>query len=674
MAAEPQRRRIDLTDFHSGLVEIIATAFTLCAPPPKLTISEWADSYRMLSPEDSAEPGRYKTSRMEPLRGIMDAVSDPLVREIVVQKGTQVGYTAVLGNIVGYFIDRDPCPILMLMPTLSVAEEWSKNRFAPMARDTPQLRGKIKDPRSRDSGNTILSKTFPGGRLAIVGANAPSDLASRPIRVVLCDETDRYPLSAGSEGDPMTLAGKRQQTYWNRKLLKGSSPTIKGKSVIERDYSRSDKRRYHVACPHCHEHQTLEWSQVRWDKSRGEDGRNVHHPETAHYQCRECGTLWTDAERWHAITIAPRQRCPQTGELGGWRATAPFAGVAGFHLSQLYSSWVRLSDAVREFLEATGKMPGTHPSNELLKVWTNTVLAETWEDQAETVDTTGIANRGEAYGPDHLPDAALIVTVGVDVQDNRLEAQFVAWGAGEESWPCRYEVLHGDPAQATVWRDLDALLLQPLRTESGRVLRVKAAAIDTGGHHTLQVYEFCRPRLARRIYPIKGRQGPNPIWPKRASRTKTNHQVFLVGVDTGKDALYGRLKIAPRGPGEVNPGFVHFPAPNEDVGTGGFGREYFDQLTAEKVETRYREGRPYRVWVPVRPRNEALDTFVYALAARMSLPIRLRGHVPAQQSDDVTAPDAPAPVAAPPVLKKIVPAKVSAKRRVDPAAIARMFR
>lgn len=630
----------------------------------------------MLSPEDSAEPGRYKTSRMEPLRGIMDAVSDPAVNEIVVMKPTQIGYTAALGNIVGYFIDRDPCPILMLMPTLSVAEEWSKNRFAPMARDTPALRGKIKDPRSRDSGNTILSKTFPGGRLAIVGANAPSDLASRPIRIVLCDETDRYPPSAGSEGDPMTLASKRQQTYWNRKLIKGSSPTIKGVSVIERDYSRSDKRRYYVACPHCHEHQTLEWAQVRWTKTKDEQGRNVHHPETAHYQCPECGTLWTDAERWQAIATAPSQRCPHSREFGGWKATAPFSGVAGFHLSQLYSSWVRLADVVREFLEAYGKLPGTYPSVEKQKVWTNTVLAETWEDKGETVDVAGIRNRGEAYGPDHLPDAAVIATAGVDVQGDRLEVQIVAWGAGEECWPARYEVLHGDPAQASVWKDLDRLLLEPLMTESGRTLRVKATAIDTGGHHTLQVFEFCRPRLARRIYPIKGLSGPKPIWPKRSSRTKTNHQVFMVGVDTGKDAIYGRLKIRPREPGEPNPGFIHFPMPDANIGTDGFGPEYFEQLTAEKVETRYREGRPYRVWVPIRPRNEALDTLVYALAARMSLPVRLRGPVidraGAADAEIVVRQEAEKPVPAPP--PEVVSAVAKSRRRVDPAEIARMFR
>lgn len=613
---------------------------------------------------------------MEPMRGIMDAVNEPLTREIVVMKPTQIGYTAALGNIVGYFIDQDPCPVLMLMPTLSVAEEWSKNRLAPMIRDTPRLRGRIKDPRSRDSGNTILSKTFPGGRLAIVGANAPSDLASRPIRIVLCDETDRYPLSAGAEGDPMTLASKRQQTYWNRKLIKGSSPTIKGVSVIERDYERSDKRKYFVACPHCHEHQTLRWEQVRWDKSKDEDGRNVHHPETAHYQCEHCGTLWTDAERWQAVAIAPRSRCPHTGEIGGWKATAPFSGVAGFHLSQLYSSWVRLEDVVREFLEAYGKLPGTHPSVEKQKVWTNTVLAETWEDKGETVDLNNIANRGEAYGPDHLPDAALIATAGVDVQDNRLEVQVVAWGVGEEAWAARYEVLHGDPAQPHIWRELDRLLLEPLHTESGRTLRIKATAIDTGGHHTLAVYDFCRPRLARRVYPIKGRPGPNPIWPKRSSRTKTNHQVFLVGVDTGKDAIYGRLKIRPAAPGDAVPGFIHFPAPNEDAGTEAFGREYFEQLTAEKVETRYREGRPYRVWVPIRPRNEALDTMVYALAARMSLPIRLRGQVRDVPADDaVPEPAAERLGEAPPaVVRKIVPAKVQEKKRIDPAAIARMFR
>lgn len=606
---------------------------------------------------------------MEPMRGIMDAFNEPLVEEIVVQKGTQVGWTAVIGNVVGYLVDREPCPILTVMPTEKVAEEWSKHRLEPMLRDTPRLRGKIRDRRSRDSKNTIFSKSFPGGRLAIIGANAPANLASRPIRVVLCDETDRYPISAGDEGDPMTLAAKRQETFWNRKTLKGSSPTVKGQSVIERDYMRSDRRRFHVPCPHCHEEQALRWEMVRWDKETDADGTTaVHRPETASYQCEHCGALWTDAERWQAVA------------KGRWIATAPFRGIAGFHLSQLYSSWVKLSKIVTEFLAANGKLPGTYRDPEKLKVFVNTVLAETWDEEGETVDVSRIDSRGEPYGPDDMPAEAIFATAGVDVQGDRLEVQIVAWGHGEEAWAARYAVLVGDPSQPRVWDQLDEFLREPLTKNDGRLLRVLAACVDTGGNHTAEAFAFCaRPGMRQRlVMPIKGDDGPKPIWPVRHSLTKTKKQVWIVGVDTAKDSLYGRLKLRPRAAGEPNPGFIHFPLPLEAAGTAEFNAEYFAQLTSEKVLTKRDErGRMRRGFtLPAGKRNEALDTFAYALAARLATRIRLsHGASPRHAAPPPDAVEPAALEGTPPAAAPVVAARaVSRTPRRDPAAIARMFR
>jgi len=661
--------RLDLKPgTHGALAQILAQAFGLCPNPPRQTVSEWSDEHRILSPEDSAEPGKWRTARMEPMRGIMDTTTDPAVEEIVVQKGTQVGWTAVIGNIVGFFIDRDPCPILTLFPTKEIAEEWSKNRLTPMLRDTGKLRGKVKDPRSRDSGNTILSKTFPGGRLAIIGANAPANLASRPIRIVLCDETDRYPLSAGDEGDPMMLASKRQETFWNRKMLKGSSPTVKGQSVIERDYARSDKRKFYVPCPHCGVEQTLHWSQVRWDKDKAPDGTNVHKPETALYQCEDCGTLWSDAERWQAVS------------KGHWKATAPFNGIAGFHLSQLYSSWVKLSKVVTEFLAANGKLPGTYKDPEKIKVFVNTVLAETWDEEGETVDASAIDKRGEPYGPDEMPDGAVFATAGVDVQGDRLEVQIVAWGASEEAWAAHYLILRGDPAEMRVWDDLDQVLRAPLMKSNGGRVRILSACIDTGGHHTDEVHEFCtRPGMRHRnVYPIKGEDGPRPIWPVRHSLTKTKKMVWVIGSSTAKDAIYGRLKLRPRPAGEPNPGFIHFPLALEAARTEAFTPDYYAQLTVEKVVTkRNKKGRPERVFtLPSGKRNEALDTFAYALAARKALPFKVQGK-PVVAAVPDAGDDAPPPAAAPvraPVVAQALTLKRSQPPRRDPATIARMFR
>lgn len=505
-------------------------------------------------------------------------------------KGSQVGWTEVILNAVGYYSHFDPSPMLVIQPTVEMAEGWSKERLAPMIRDTRVLSETFPDPKSRDSGNTLRHKDFPGGYIAIIGANAPAGLAMRPIRVVLADETDRYPLSAGqgerSEGDPLKLAEKRQATFWNRKRLKGSTPTVKGLSVIERDYGRSDMRRFYVPCPHCAEFQTLEWRQVKWDR---ENGDGEHKPETAHYLCEACGVLWTDSERWAAVS------------KGEWRATRPFAGIAGFHLSQLYSPWVKLSSIAREFLDAQG-----NPA--LLQVWVNTVLGETWEEQGEAVSAHILKSHVETYGPADLPDGVHYATAGVDTQGDRLEVEVVGWGEADETWGIQYEIIPGDPAQPHVWHKLDELLLERFWTASGRLVRIRAACVDSGGHHAAQVLNFCRARINRNIYPIKGASGPRPIWPKRASKsTNTKENVWLVGVDTAKDAVYGRWRIAKPGPG-----YCHLPPDYDD--------DWYEQATSEMVVTRYKDGRPYRVWIVLTGRrNEALDCRVYATAARMSL-------------------------------------------------------
>lgn len=573
-----------------ALDRIIGRAMSAFAPPPSLTVSQWADANRMLSPEASAEPGRWDTGRAEYLRGVMDALSDVSISRVVIAKASQVGYTECLGNVVGYFVDQDPCSMLVVQPTVEMGEAWSKDRLAPMLRDTSALAGKVASPQARDANNTIRQKVFPGGRLAIVGANSPAGLASRPVRIVLADEVDRWPISAGSEGDPLALAAKRQSTFWNRKTLVGSTPTLKGTSVIWREWLASDQRKFFVPCPDCDHAQVLAWSNVRWDKAPS----GKHLPHTAHYVCKHCGSIWSDADRHDAVA------------RGHWQATNADGAprVAGFHISALMSPWVALSDVVTEFLAARKDVA-------LLQVWTNTVLGEPFEEEREVIEASSLMTRGENYGPQSFPEAVRFLTAGVDTQGDRLEVQIVGWGPFEESWAVRYEVLPGDPAQQHVWDQLDAVLRETYRREDGREMRVRLAAIDSGGHHAHAVHSYCRVRKG--VVAIRGTAGAKPIWSGRASKTKHGHRVFWVGVDTAKDVIYSRLRF-----GEPGPGYLHFP-------TGGlFGEEYFRQLTSEEVQTRYSEGRPYRVWtLPGGQRNEALDTAVYALAARTALPYRL---------------------------------------------------
>ena len=503
----------------------------------------------------------------------MDAFSDPNIETVVIMSSAQVGKTEILNNVIGYHVSQDPSPMLVVQPTLDMAQTWSKDRLAPMLRDTPILQGLVKDPRARDSGNTTLHKIFPGGHITACGANSPSSLASRPVRLVLCDEVDRYPVSAGSEGDPVSLARKRATTFWNRKIGLFSTPTNKANSRIETAFEESDKRFFYVLCIHCGHKQVLKWAQVRWEPDQ---------PETAAYACVECGTLWTDAERVRSI----RQ--------GEWVATSTSRRVAGFHLSALYSPWTNLEAGVIEFLEAK-KQPAT------LRVWVNTFLGEPWEEAGEAVDDYAIAQHREDWG-EMVPKEVLILTAGVDVQDDRLEIEIVGWGRDEESWSIDYRTIYGDPSSPAVWSDLDSILAQRFEREDERELTVRAACIDSGGHHTSSVYNYVRPREGKRFFAIKGVGGEGkPLVGKPTRNNIGKIRLFPVGVDSAKDLLFSRMRIK-----EVGPGYMHFPLSRSD--------EYFRQLTAEKLVTRYHKGFARREWVKTRPRNEALDVRVYAMA------------------------------------------------------------
>ena len=552
-------------------------------PPPKLSVSAWADRYRQLSSESSAEAGKWSTSRAEYQRGMMDAVSDASIETVVLMTAAQIGKTELINNVVGYHIHQDPAPMLVVQPTLEMAQTWSKDRLAPAVRDTPVLSAKIKDPRSRDSGNTTLHKVFAGGHVTACGANSPSSLASRPCRLILCDEVDRYPLSAGTEGDPVSLAKKRSSTFWNRKIILVSTPTEKNHSRIEQAYQESDQRKYFVACPDCKEEQVLRWAGVEWEQDK---------PATAHYVCEHCGSCWDDAKRFRAI------------RYGKWKPTAEGDGkTAGFHLSGLYSPWTPLEDSVRDFL-ASKRDPMR------LKTWVNTFLGETWEDQGEQVDEHDLISRCEDYG-DGLPEDVLLLTAGVDVQDDRLELEIVGWGRGEESWSIEYKTIYGDPSTAGLWMELDHVLQQKFQHPVHGEMILRAACVDSGGHYTQQVYNYCRARAGRRVFAIKGIGGEGkPVIGRPTKNNIGKINLFPVGTDTTKELVYSRLKIADEGEG-----YCHFPM--------GRSEEYFRMLTAEKKVTKYFKGRPRREWVKIRTRNEALDCRVYATAALGLLNVNL---------------------------------------------------
>lgn len=544
------------------------------SPPPDLTVSEWADQYRVLPSETSAEPGQWDTSRAPYQREIMNAITDLRYEDVIIMSSAQVGKSEILLNALGYFIDMEPYPIMMLQPTEQAAKNFSKERLAPMFRACPSLRKKVSNSKTRDGENTILQKTFPGGFIALAGANAPSGLASRSIRVLLADEIDRFPVSAGSEGDPLSLAEKRTTTFYNRKKVKVSTPTNKGASRIEKEFEESTKERYHLPCPSCGHEQPLSWAQM--------------HFNSVTHACLECGSMHNQFE-WK-------------NQEGRWIAEVPDAPKRGFHLNELLSPWRKWEEIIAAFRTAVKN------GKEDLKVFVNTSLGETWEEEGQEVDESSLISRCEEYDAP-VPEPVKVLTAAVDVQDDRFEIEVVGWGAGRESWGIEYHVIRGDLKRPEIWEELDEYLSRTWRKADGREFAIACTCMDSGGHFTQEVYRFTKPReKTRRIYAIKGaaaKKGEHVPLIHTTSKTKVVKNLLVtLGVNDGKNRVLSSLQIT-----EYGPNYCHFPKGK------GYTEQYFNGLTAERLETRHERGVPYQVWVKIRARNEPFDLRVYNTAA-----------------------------------------------------------
>lgn len=561
-------------------------------PREALSVSTWADRHRVLSGKAASEPGPWRTERTPYLREIMEALSvESDVEEVVLWAGTQLGKSETCNNWIGYSIDHNPGPILLVQPTLDLAKRYSKQRVASLIGSTPVLREKVQPARARDSGNTLLEKEFDGGILVIAGANSAAGLRSMPARDLLFDEIDAYPLSIDDEGDPISIAEKRQDTFARRKRLKTSTCTIKGESRIEQAFDGSDRRRYFVPCPDCGEHQVLRWANLRWQ---------AEEPTDVRYACEHCGALIEESNK------------PEMLACGEWRAEAPISRVRGYWISSLYSplGWLSWAAIVREFLEA--KVALDAGDQTLLQVWTNTRLAETWELQGNKVAEAEVQKRAEPYALRTVPRGVLVMTAAVDVQGDRLEVKVLGWGRGEECWVLDYAKLFGDPAETTVWSRLDEILQAPLRNAFGLDLRISATAVDHGGHHSVMVETFTRARAGRHVIAVKGQsQSGKPVIGKPSERdtnwkgkkVKRGARVWPVGSDTAKYVLYQRLALDTPGPG-----YIHTSNELDD--------DYYKGLTAEQLVTRYVKGRPRSEWFLKKgQRNEPLDLWVYGYAA-----------------------------------------------------------
>lgn len=563
-------------------------------PDPLLNISEWADKYRVLSQKASAEPGKWRTSRTPYLKEIMDCLSPYSgIERVVFMKGAQIGGTEVGNNFLGYIVHLSPGPVMLVMPTVDGAKRTSKTRIDPMFAAIPELKGVISERRSKDASNTTLMKEFQGGVLVLTGANSAIGLRSMPVRYIFLDEIDAYKGDVEGEGDPVNLAIKRTSTFNRRKIFMVSTPTIQSVSRIEYEYEQSDQRHYMVPCPYCNKRQSLKWKQIHWENND---------PQTAVYICEHCGGIIEEHLKTWML------------ENGVWEKSNPSSKIAGFHLSSLYSpvGWFSWADAVKQFLDAKNK-------DNLLKVWVNTVLGETWLEKGEAPEWQILFDKREDYQQELIPSGGLFLTAGADVQKDRIECEVVAWGRNRESWSVGYFIINGDTAREDVWNELTDFSRRYFEHSSGAMLPISRFAIDSG-FATQQVYNWVRKQPLNFAMAVKGTDsGVTPLGlPTKVDlningkKLRRGAKVWAVGTSILKSELYQFLRLTQNEDESFPAGYCHFPK---------YDSEYFKQLTAEQLVTKVVRGYQKREWQKTRERNEALDCRVYARAASISFGI-----------------------------------------------------
>ncbi|MBQ7391209.1 MAG: phage terminase large subunit family protein [Clostridia bacterium] len=614
----------------------ISRAIAGIRPPEQLTVSQWADKKRKLSQESSAEVGQWRTSRTPYLKDIMDAFNDPVLRHIAVVASSQVGKSECINNMIGYIIDQDPGSILFIQPTTIDAKDYSKLRIAPMIRDTKCLKNKVADPKSRESANTILQKSYPGGILTMCGSTEAHALCSKPIRYIFGDERDRWATSAGNEGDPWELATARQITFYNAKSVEVSTPTVKGASAIERAYGDGTMERWKTRCPHCEEYSEITFENIRFEYETTEVGNDkVYDITEIHYVCPCCGGVSSERE----IKAQPSK----------WVADNPDAykqhQTRSFWLSSWVSPWASWKSTILQYLKAIG-------NSKKMQVVYNTRFGLLWEDRGDLEDEESVMARREDYGtnedgsPVELPEGVLYLTCGVDTQDDRLEYEVVGYGHFDESWGIKKGIIMGRPDTDEVWQRLDDIIDHVYRFKSGIGLRVSTTFVDEGGHFTQDVRMRCRERLAKKVFAIKGRGGQDIPFtsPPKKQKIVVNGRalgmcwVYEIGVDAGKQLIMDNLRV--QSPGSK---YCHFPRRDD------YGPTYFKGLLSERLVYKNGHKHPWQ-WekIPGHERNEPLDCRDYANAAKKAaspdmdaIERRLRGTTPNTQTPVATPPNRP---------------------------------
>lgn len=567
---------------------LLARVVSRFAPPPRLTVSQFSDQEILVTSGPLAGT-HWQTDYAPYQRAILDAFHEPGVQTVVVMGSSQWGKTSCAVNVVAYHMAHDPCTILVVEPTVEpMARDFARNRLEPIIAASRALADVVSKKRAKDASNTVLAKTFRGGAIAIGGANSAASLASRAVRLLVLDEVDRYPAELPGEGNTISIALKRTTAYGRRRrVLFISSPTLRD-ATIHAWFQRGDQRYFQVPCPGCGAFFAYTWAQVRWVDDD---------PATARLHCPHCDHGLDDVER---VAVLGR---------GQWVATQPDRrdrSIVSFHVWEAYSPLSSLGAIVTAFLQARADQKHGDPST--MHTWENTTLGEPIEpDRGEGVEPHALLVRREPFAAP-VPDGACLLTMGVDVQDDRLELLVVGWGPGEESWVVDRDTLAGDTSQPDPWSALDLVLEREYLHAGGSSLTVQATCIDSAGHRTTMVYDYAARKAARRVYAIIGRDGQRPIVsspsPRQWGRHKRKVPLYTIGVDAAKALWVSRLAMIEKGRG-----FVHLPQADwcDD--------EFAAQLTSERLVSRWVKGVPVQVWKKVRPRNEALDCAVYALAA-----------------------------------------------------------
>ena len=586
---------------ESKLNACLAKVLRGIKPPENLTVAQWADKNRRLSSESSAEVGKWRTSRTPYMFEILTSFTDPLVEHIVVVAASQVGKSEVINNMIGYCIDQDPGPILFVQPTIDDAKKYSEMRIAPMIRETKCLRNKIADPKTRDSANTKRQKSFPGGVLVLTGSNVPHDLCSMPIRYLFGDERDRWAKSAGSEGDPWGLATARTRTFYNRKLVEVSTPTIKGASPIDDSYRLGTMERWKTKCPHCEKYSEIKFEDIRFEYESTMNGDNkIFDIKKIWYTCPECGGISDE----NTIKQQPAR----------WEAEAPEAKALhktrSFWLTAWVSPWATWKSIILQFLQA-----GTDSAK--LQVVYNTQFGQLWENRGDMDSEEDVLARREEYDAE-IPDRVLVLTCGVDTQDDRLEYEVVGHGRFGETWGIKYGVIPGRPDTDEVWEQLDDVIDKRYSFKNGTKIKISLTFVDEGGHFTQEVRKKCRERFNKRVFAIKGISGnrdiPYTAPPKKMKIVIEGQEIgsvwiYEIGVNAGKQKIVDNLRV--KSPG---PKYCHFPRRDD------YGKTYFKKLMSEHLVYREDLKNPWQ-WekIPGHERNEAFDIRNYNLAACQQL-------------------------------------------------------